>query len=423
MSSQKNYAFNALVLVLLGAFISVTLSSFNSKDKPHKLNEEEVQTTHLYGFESDLYHFDTYNIQPNLYLSDILLYEGINFKKIVEIENNSKEIFSTRNFKAGKEYTLVRNEECGEPICLVYEPDKFSYVQYFFNDKATIQQVNKPVEKCIETASGIIEGSLWDAMIKSGLSPVLIDKMEDALSSAVDFYHTQKGDKFYLMYEELHVDGKKAGHGDVLGAKYSNERGEHYAIYFENERYGGHYDINGHPTKSQFLRAPVKYSRISSRYNLRRFHPIKKKRIPHLGTDYAAAGGTPIFTVSDGVVEKVAFTRNNGKYVKIRHDKTYQSQYLHMSGFAKGIKKGVRVKQGQTIGYVGKTGLATGNHVCFRFWKNGKQINHLRENFPPADPLPKEQLPEFEKAKNDIMSILVEIPEPIQTINSQLLAE
>ena len=421
MSSQKHYALNAIVLVLIGAFISVTLSSFNSDKTSVPQNNETNQVSHQYGFQSELYHFDTYNIEPNLYLSDILLYEGINFKKIVEIENNSKDIFSTRNFKAGNKYTLVRQEECGEPLCLVYEPDKFSYVQYFFNDKATIQQITKPVETCVETASGIIEGSLWDAMIKSGLSPVLIDKMEDALSSAVDFYHTQKGDKFYLMYEELHVDGVKAGHGDVLGAKYTNERGEHYAIYFENERYGGHYDLEGHPTKSQFLRAPVKYSRISSRFNRSRFHPIKKRRIPHLGTDYAAAGGTPIFSVSDGVIEKAAFTRNNGKYVKVRHDKTYQSQYLHMSGFAKGIKKGVRVKQGQVIGYVGKTGLATGNHVCFRFWKNGKQINHLRENFPPADPLPEEQLPEFEMEKEKIMSILVEIPEPIQSAKNQLL--
>ena len=421
MSIQKNYAINALVLVFLGVFISITLSSFNSNTLSKTIVSEIQEIPHQYGFESDKYHFDKYTIEPNLYLSDILLYEGINFKKIVEVENNSKDIFSTRSFKAGHNYTLVRNDECGEPICLVYEPDKFSYVQYFFNDKATIQKVVKPVETCIETASGIIEGSLWDAMISSGLSPVLIDKMEDALSSAVDFYHTQKGDKFYLLYEELYVDGKKAGHGDVLGAKYTNDRGDHYAIYFENERYGGHYDLKGHPTKSQFLRAPVKYSRISSRFSYSRFHPIKKKRIPHLGTDYAAAGGTPIFSVSDGVIEKAGFTRNNGKYVKVRHDKTYKSQYLHMSGFAKGIKKGVRVKQGQVIGYVGKTGLATGNHVCFRFWKNGKQINHLRENFPPADPLPSEQLPEFNLEKERIMSILVEIPEPLVKSNNNLL--
>ncbi len=413
---RSRYTLDAIVIILSGIIASVTLSSFNSDEfgaKGHSQSEAAATSSNLYGFDSKDYHFDEYPIKQNMYLSDVLLYEGINFKKIVQLENNSKDIFSLRNFKAGKEFTLVREDECSDPVCLIYEPDQYSYVQYFFNEKATIHQVKKPKEVCLETTSGIIEGSLWDAMISRNLSPTLIDKMEDALSSAVDFYHTKRGDKFYLLYEEIYVDGEKVGVGEVIGASYEDQRGKHYAVYYENENYAGHYDLEGHPTKSQFLRAPVKYSRISSRFSYSRFHPIKKRNIPHYGTDYAAAHGTPIFSVADGTIENAAFTRNNGKYVKIRHANSYKSQYLHMSGFAKGIKSGTRVKQGQVIGYVGKTGLATGNHVCFRFTKNGKPINHLRENFAPADPLPEEQMEDFFASRDALLEIINDIPEPI----------
>ncbi len=161
--------------------------------------------------------------------------------------------------------------------------------------------------------------------------------------------------------------------------------------------------------KKSFLLSPVKYSRISSPFSYSRFHPIKKRRIPHLGTDYAALHGTPIRTVADGVVISASYTKSNGKYVKIKHDKTYQTQYLHMSRFAKGIVPGATVTRGQTIGFVGSTGLATGPHVCFRFWKNGRQVNHLRENFPPADPMPDEYLPSFFQKRDEIVNFLSQI--------------
>ena len=161
--------------------------------------------------------------------------------------------------------------------------------------------------------------------------------------------------------------------------------------------------------KRAFLKAPVRYRRISSRYNPRRFHPVLKRYKGHYGTDYAADPGTKIMAVADGVVTKASYTKNNGNYVKIRHDKTYETQYLHMQGFARGIKSGTRVSQGDVIGYVGSTGLATGPHVCFRFWKNGKQVDHLRENLPPPEPMPDEELPAFYKVRDDVMPQLEDI--------------
>jgi murein DD-endopeptidase MepM/ murein hydrolase activator NlpD len=245
-------------------------------------------------------------------------------------------------------------------------------------------------------------------MIENGMSISLIDKMEDALAWSVDFYHAQKGDEYKLIYERKYINNKAVTVGQLLGAYYLNDKA-HYAIYWDTEHYAGYYDQFGNPTKKAFLKAPVKFSRISSRFSYNRFHPVLKRSRPHFGTDYAAAYGTPIHAVANGTVIARAYTKNNGYYVKIRHDNQYMTQYLHMQKFAKGIRKGSHVQQGQTIGYVGSTGLATGPHVCFRFTKNGRPIDHLRENFPPPEPLPQEQLEDYFVLRDSMVPIIDEI--------------
>ena len=233
--------------------------------------------------------------------------------------------------------------------------------------------------------------------------------MEDALSSSVDFYHTRKGDEFKLIYENKYIDGELAGIGRLIGACYVNENGANYSMLYNTNDESGYFDQEGRPAKKAFLKAPVKFSRISSNYNLRRFHPIKGVTMPHLGTDYAAPYGTEIRTVADGVVTAVSYTSGNGKFVKVKHDNKYETQYLHMSRFAKGIRPGTRIRQGQTIGYVGSTGLATGPHVCFRFWKNGRQVNHLKEKLPSAQPMKASELPAFFEFRDKIIIKLNQI--------------
>jgi murein DD-endopeptidase MepM/ murein hydrolase activator NlpD len=232
--------------------------------------------------------------------------------------------------------------------------------------------------------------------------------MEDALQWSVDFHHAQKGDRFKLLYEEETVECEPAGIGRVYAAIYETGGKEYHSIYFESgkKEQTGYYDLEGRPMNKGFLKAPVKYARISSGYNLRRFHPILKYVRPHFGTDYAAPAGTPILAVGSGTVIEAGYGKGNGNFVKIKHDNTYQTQYLHMRGFAKGIRKGAHVSQGEVIGYVGSTGLATGPHVCFRFWKNGQQVNHLNLKFPPPAPLPKEELPAFFQLRDDYVEQL-----------------
>ncbi|NVK49477.1 MAG: peptidoglycan DD-metalloendopeptidase family protein, partial [Cyclobacteriaceae bacterium] len=190
---------------------------------------------------------------------------------------------------------------------------------------------------------------------------------------------------------------------------------------FEQNGEFNFFDQEGNSLKKAFLRDPLKYSRISSRYNLNRFHPVQKRYKPHLGTDYAAPRGTEIRTVGDGTVVEAGYSRGNGNYVKIKHNSTYTTQYLHMSKIGSGIKKGTRVKQGQVIGYVGSTGLATGPHLCFRFWKHGKQVDWLKEKIPPSEPILAENRTEFESIKFEAINLLAAIP--IGNADEKLLAD
>jgi len=390
----------------------IGLGMFIKHNKQSPAIEQIVEVNNadlLFGFDTNKFHFETHSLKRNQNLGDLLVWQGAKWDSILKLDKVSKKFFSIRNFRANRPFTVVKQDSCASPICIVYEPNKYTYIKYFLDD-INIDVVKRDYETCVETASGVIKSSLWLAMQDVGLSGTVIDKMEDALASSVDFYHTQKGDKFKLIYERRYLEGKPIGYGAIISAAFKNQSGEHFAVFYANDRYRGFYDLEGRPTKSTFLRAPLKYSRISSGYNPRRFHPIKKRRIPHLGTDYAAPIGTPIYAVADGVVTVASFTRNNGKFVKIKHDDVYQTQYLHMFKFAKAIRKGARVYQGQIIGQVGMSGLATGPHVCYRFWKHGKQVNHLRENFPPKDPLPEEELPNFYQQRDSLVNILKEIP-------------
>jgi murein DD-endopeptidase MepM/ murein hydrolase activator NlpD len=415
--------FLALIVTisLIGGYKFLETKSKEQVAKEHAKTAPKAPK-YKFGFNLDSVYVEKNVIKNSDLMGDILAYNGISYLSIANLEQKAKDIFSVRKIRPGKKYHLIKKDECSDVLALVYEPNPLQYVVYDLRDSISVDLVDRNVEVCLDVASGVIETSLWEALAEQNISFHIIDLMEEALSSSVDFYHIQKGDAFKLIYEKKYVDNQSVGLGKVIGAYFSNESGEHYSYYFEKEKYKGYYDDEGRPNKGAFLRAPIKSSyRVSSGFNLRRFHPIKKRTIPHLGTDYAAPYGTPIIAVADGVVETASYTGGNGKYVKIKHDRMYKSQYLHMQRFANGIRSGARVKQGQTIGYVGSTGLATGPHVCFRFWKNGKQINHRREIFPPADPLPVSEIPNFMREKEAIKSLLNIIPVKTTSLSEDVL--
>lgn len=362
--------------------------------------------TYEYGIAIDTFQKMEGTIKSGEFLADILMRYQVPYASIDQLVKNSEEIFNIRHIKAGKNYTILTTDSSSQADYFIYEPSIYEYVVFDLKRGNTVSKVEKPVTTKIQTASGKIESSLWNTMVDQGLSYELASKMEDALQWSVSFYHIQKDDEFKVVYEQNFVEDQPAGIGQVHAAYFRNMDKPFYAIYFDHEADRGFYDLEGRPMKKSFLKSPVKHSRISSFYNLNRFHPILKRNRPHYGTDYAAPHGTPIRAVGAGVVTHAAYTKGNGNYVKIKHRGNIETQYLHMSKFAKGIRSGAQVDQGDIIGYVGSTGLATGPHVCFRFWKNGKQINHLQLTFPPADPLPETELPAFMKLRDEYLTLM-----------------
>ena len=416
MKTKNNLSIDIAIGVILGLFFIAILNinkhifvkDIDADRSEHNTNtviKDVAKSQKYYGFDKDSYYFEEDEVHPGQILGSILYWEGVSFNVIDELAKKAKDVFDVRWIRPGHKLVFVREDSCSELKSLVYEPDKFSYVIFNVKDSIYVKKEVRPVDVKIEFASGEVGTSLWNSMRKNNLSISLIDKMEDALASEVDFYHAKKGDKYKLLFEKKYINGKPVSVGKLLGAYYNNGQ-EHYGIYFETQDYKGYYNYKGEPTKKAFLRAPVRFSRISSRFSYSRYHPILHRVKAHFGTDYAAPYGTPIMAVAAGTVIRKGYGKGNGNYITIKHDKTYTTTYLHMQRFAKGIEKGVHVNQGDIIGYVGSTGLATGPHVCFRMKKNGKPVNHLKENFPSPEPLPDSILSRFYVVRDSVINIL-----------------
>ncbi len=366
-----------------------------------------VQPTLKYGFALDTFQVREGKIKNGEFLGNILHRYHIDYPSIEKLAKNAKPVFNINRFRVDKPYMILSKDSTQRADYFIYEPNVYHYIVFDLNTLET-KKVERPIEYKTQIKGGQIATTLWEAITENGMSFDVAAKMEDALQWSISFQHLQVGDEFKLIFDEEYIDGEAVGVGKVKMAYYKTNDQEYYSVYYDhkNKNIVGYYDLEGRPKKGGFLKAPVKFSRISSYYNLNRFHPILKRRRPHYGTDYAAPYGTPIMAVGNGVIIKAGYTKGNGNYVKIKHDDTYQTQYLHMQKFASTTKVGAQVKQGQTIGYVGSTGLATGPHVCFRFWKNGRQVNHLRMNFPPPAPLPEEHLDGFFKVRDQYLEQL-----------------
>ncbi|MGB1217780.1 MAG: peptidoglycan DD-metalloendopeptidase family protein, partial [Saprospiraceae bacterium] len=323
-----------------------------------------------YGLYVEEYDLVEDKIKNNEFLSIILDKHGISTFEVDKVAKKAIELELNPPLVVGKKYKVLKNKETGKAEFFIYEPNPYRYFKYDLRGEMNVEEIEKTVEKRIGSLSGLISSSLWNAIVENkGISNAMgfavAANMEDALQWTVDFHHVQKNDKFRLIYEEDWIDGELVGLGRLIACHFNHYNQDNYVIRFKNDNYDGFFDLEGRPSKRSFLKAPVKYSRISSSYNLRRFHPVLKRVKAHLGTDYAAPYGTPILATADGYIERIGRTRGNGNFIKVKHDATYATQYLHMQKFAKGMTKGTHVSQGQTIGYIGSTGLATGPHVCY----------------------------------------------------------
>jgi murein DD-endopeptidase MepM/ murein hydrolase activator NlpD len=384
------------VALLFGAYIRQQHDNpvFADNTTTQKLAKDTIkEPIYKYGLNLSNFVVIDQTVEKNEAFSDIFLKHNIAYQTVSYLIQESKDIFNCRKIRAGSKYAVLgANTDSGFVAKkIVYEESKLNYVVFNLDDSLYVERGQNKVEHKHQEVAGVVNGSLYETFDNMDIPSDLAVRIADIFSCTIDFYKIQKGDKFKIIYDQDFVKGEPLSVGQISGVEFTSGGKDYYAFYYEKEKNKGgeYFDENGNSMRKQFLKAPLKFFRITSKYSLNRFHPVVKEWRAHLGTDYAAAPGTPILATGDGIVEEAQFGVYNGNYVKIRHNGQYKTQYLHMSKIAAGMHPGRKVKQGETIGYVGMTGLATGPHVCYRFWKDGQQVDPFKQKLQFSEPLPK----------------------------------
>lgn len=356
------------------------------------LPEVIVEPDMRYGYDFNQYHAKQLKIKRGDTFGAILEKNGIDYPEVYKILQAIKGKVNVRKLQIGKAYTLLFSKDSiSTPKAFIYHPDALGYRVIQLRDSIFGQQVNKEIRTVQLEATGVIQSSLYETMLNSGYNSMLTYFLSDVYAWTIDFTRLDKGDRFKVIYTEKFVDDSISVGIEKIKAAYFEHRGKGlYAYEFETDSIKGivdYFDDQAKNLRRAFLKAPVKFSRISSRYNLKRRIAYYGRVKPHRGTDYAAPVGTPIMATANGRVTKSSYTRGNGNYVKIKHNNTYSTQYLHMK--RRKVRVGQYVKQGDVIGWVGMTGSTSGPHVCYRFWKNGRQVDPFKQKLPQAKPISK----------------------------------
>lgn len=400
----------ALVLVAATAtylYIGVDLGPHPEYSAAEAALPSDTATTtpSAYGIPLAGFRMETATVASGSTLGTLLGAYGIGAGAIDSLVRAAAPVFDINRMRAGHNIAFIFPEGAAAlPAYFVYETDPVDHVVFDLRPPYAVRIEKRPVHTVERSLSVAVTGALWNDLMGAGAPPALAVKLNDVFQWTVDFYRIQPGDRFTMVYRQNTVDGKDYGAPELLGVRYEGTDVREAFRHTDTTGEVAYYDAEGNSLRKAFLQAPLKYSRISSGFSMRRFHPVQKRMKAHLGTDYAAPYGTPIMSVGDGVVEKAGRTAGNGNYVKIRHNRTYETQYLHMRKIL--VRQGQVVKQGQEIGEVGSTGLATGPHVCYRFWKNGVQVDPRKEVLPSAEPLAKTEMGAFMQVRNDLTARL-----------------
>ena len=363
------------------------------------VERDTVPVENLYGIQEDLYEVEEGKVRRNQTLADLLLPLGVSMQEIYRISLLPDSLIDERKIKTGMPYYFYTPYSLADslhsaPNLFVYEKDPLSFVVISIGaDSIFAWNGEKAVDTRLQFASGTIETSLWESMLASETNPMLAIELSEIFAWSIDFFGIQQGDQYKVVYEESFVDSISLGIQKIIGAWIFHNQTDFWGIPFVQDGTRSFFDEQGNSLRKAFLKAPLRFSRISSSFSNSRMHPVLKIRRPHHGVDYAAAAGTPVQTVGDGVVSRKGYQKNGGgNYLSIKHNSVYSTTYMHLRGYAKGIKTGVYLKQGDVIGYVGSTGLATGPHLDFRFYKNGSAVNPLKVEAPPVEPIHEENL-------------------------------
>lgn len=377
-------------------------------------SEEVVEPTYLYGIDIEGYEIVNDTVRMGETVGGILGRRGISAATVDRLDKESKDIFPLRKIRADNAYTTFTRsytDSLGEHSALdyiVYHKNAIDYVVFgFVGDSISITLGSRPVEYIRQRCEASITSSLWGTIMEHNLPYALAAEFEDIYQWTVDFFGIQAGDSFKVVYDEKMVDGESVGIGRIWGAEFCHGGKQYYAIPFSQDGKLRYWEANGESLRKQFLKAPLKYTRISSKFSKARLHPVYKVYRPHHGVDYAAPAGTPVHAVADGTVTFRGWDRGGGgNTIKIKHAGNLETGYLHLKNFAKGISVGTRVSQGQLIGYVGSTGASTGPHLDFRIKKNGTPIDPLKMPQEPAEPISSANKAAFEAVRDRVIAEL-----------------
>ncbi|MGN0191236.1 MAG: peptidoglycan DD-metalloendopeptidase family protein [Candidatus Cryptobacteroides sp.] len=389
----------------MAVFAAFCVCSCRNASAPGPEAEDEV--VFPLGFDTSTFAADTFKVKSGETLSQIFAKLGLGQRDAYDLVQATDSVFPAKNLRSGK--TCVAFRDSSQLQYLVYEQDRVNSVVFKCTGPFEAWRCEKEVVVSRKYADVTVNTSLWVDMQEAGVSPALILSLSDVYAWTVDFFGLQKGDRFRVLYDEKSVEDEVIAVDTIRTAQFIRGR-DTLACYMFNQGDGGniYWNGKGESMRKAFLKAPLHFSRISSGFSYARKHPVTRKVQPHTGVDYAAPIGTPVVSIGDGTVVYVGYKGAGGNTVKIRHNSVYTTAYLHLKGYGKGIKTGARVRQGQTIGYVGSTGRSTGPHLDFRVWKNGTPINPLKMQSPPAEPVRNDLRPQFEARKALLDSLMRE---------------
>ena len=384
---MKSNIFRKVVFIfLLTALISSCEKAKEAEIIVPKAKPKMVE----FGFNLHDFNVQNDTIKSGDTFGSLLEKQNLNGREVYDIVAQIKDTFDVRTIRKGKPFTILRSKDRTNKIqVFIYQPDRLNFYVVDFRDSIIVYKKTRPLTIKSRTIAGALNGSLSETLQNLKVDPALAPRITKIYAWSIDFFKLKKGDKFGLKFTERYINDTVYDGVDSLKAAFFEYKGKKvYAFPFApdaNSKKQDYYDEEGRTLRNFFLKAPLKFVNITSHFTKNRFHPVQLIWKAHKGTDYAAPTGTPIMTTASGVVAQAGFTTGNGNFVKVKHDKTFATQYLHMSKIL--VKRGQRVTQGQVIGKVGSTGLATGPHVCYRFWKNGVQVDALKLKLPTSTPM------------------------------------
>ena len=408
---MRKYYAEVFIVSLAVVFSILLVWMYSSRIQQDKLcsmipmsDEASPGIQYLYGLPADSYKIGGGIIRNNQMLAGLLYELGVSSIVINQVIEKTDSVFDVRKFKAGNKYvTFSTLDSNSELAFLIYVRDAVNYLVFRFGDSIDVQNGARKIDTVQNTFAGSIKTSLWNTFSDMGSNPMLANELSDIYAWTIDFFGLQQGDSLRLIYDEYYVDSASIGIGKISGAWFRHMGNDFWAIPFLQDGTEAFFDDSGQSLRKAFLKAPLRFTRISSRYSNSRLHPILKIRRPHQGIDYAAPVGTPVYSIGDGVIVQTGYEGGAGNMVKIKHNSVYSTAYLHLRNYTKGIKKGVPIKQGDVIGYVGNTGLSTGPHLDFRFYRNGSPVDPLKVEAPSVEPVKKENEEQFTRKKLAVM--------------------